>query len=115
MWLQHDSAASATLITYKSLFTGACVTAAIARVPATDIKIYPAPVNTQLTIEGLANMNDASVFVYDMLGNVVLHRQIEPAQNMVNLNTSALQAGVYIVGIDANGSRIITRRIEKVE
>ncbi len=115
IWLQHDSAASATVITYKSLFTGACVTSAITKVPGNEIRIYPTPVSTQLTIEGLDNLNNAGIYIYDMLGNVVLHKTVSDPQNTQNINTTSLQAGVYIVGIDSNGARVLTRRIEKME
>lgn len=115
MWLQHDSAASATMITYKSYFTGVCTTSAIEHVAPSDIKIYPTPVGSQLTVDGLGNLNDARIYVYDMLGNVVLRKTVENAQGEVTLNTTALQAGIYIVGVDSNGQRVATRRIEKFE
>jgi hypothetical protein len=115
MWLKNDSAASSTVITYKAIYTGACSTAAIPEVATGPvIKLYPAPVSNQLTIEGLNSLEgNTSVFVYDILGNVVIHQQSASMPGALNLNTSSLNAGIYIVGIEVNGARIITRRIQK--
>jgi hypothetical protein len=114
MWLEHDSAASAKTITYKALYTGTCVTA-VTQIPAEHLRIYPTMVSQQLTVDGFGGLANVKVYLYDMLGNTLVRQQASASQSMLNLNTSDLNPGIYIVAVEAGGTRILTKRIEKLD
>jgi|GEM_PF-2670821 hypothetical protein len=113
-WLKHDSAASATYLVYIPIYSGSCATA-IQQVQDNQLKIYPIPASTDFTIEGLQNATNVQISVYDILGNVVLHKTIAQPANYVSISTAGLISGVYILSVESDGVKLLTRRIEKMD
>ncbi|HWB62859.1 MAG TPA: T9SS type A sorting domain-containing protein [Chitinophagales bacterium] len=98
---------------YSANLNTTCATA-VPAIGADKVKIYPTAVSNSMNIAGLSQANNVKVKVYNMIGNVMLQNDITAPGNIVSVNTSTLPTGVYIVAIDYNGQRIVTRRIEKL-
>lgn len=82
----------------------------VAKVNSISARVYPNPVATQLTID-LADINQANVEVYDILGNKVLDGEIIMGDNM--LDVSALKSGQYIIRI-TNDESVSNIRFNKI-
>jgi hypothetical protein len=85
-WLIDDISIVSTLSTEK--FT------------ATKVNMYPNPVKNTLTIE--ANSTIQKVSIYNVLGQEVL--TASPKSNSATLQTSELNAGVYMVNTQVDGA-----------
>jgi type IX secretion system substrate protein len=113
-WLGNDSAASVQKVYYFANYSGSC-TNGIASIAASNLKVYPSPVSSNMTVSGLNGYNGVKITVYDMLGNSAIAKYLAQPNDMVNVNTDALHAGVYILTIESEGTRLLTRRIEKLD
>lgn len=72
------------------------------------LKMYPNPATTNFTID--ANANVEKVSVYNLLGQEVISKT--PNNQLVTLDITNLQVGVYVVKVTVNGN-ITTSRIIK--
>ncbi len=113
-WLKHDSAASATHLIYMPIYTGSCSNA-IQQVQENQLKVYPVPAINNFTVEGLQNATNVQLSVYDILGNAVLRKSIAQPANSVTISTDGLTNGVYILSVESDGVKLLTRRIQKVD
>lgn len=79
-----------------------------------NIAVWPNPVNNQLNITGAeAFKGKAQVKVYDLSGRLVLSSTKESAsQNTIQMNTSSLSTGTYLVKI-TDGKTSINKKIIK--
>lgn len=114
VWLGSDSAGSARSVEYDMNITGSCLSAVKTISAANNIKVYPTVTHTDLSIDGLNDLKNVKATVYDVLGNVVAQNYFEQPGDHVTLNTSSLYSGVYLVSIESNGNRIVTKRIQKL-
>jgi hypothetical protein len=74
----------------------------------TSIDIYPNPFNGELTIK---TIQQASVALYDVTGQLVLQRDM---QNATTISTSHLPSGLYLLKLtDKNGQVVETRKLLK--
>jgi len=72
----------------------------------TELKLYPNPASEQVNMEfGLTETKQVNIRFIDMLGRVMLETSVDgqAGNNLVNLNTSALEQGNYIVVIGDAG------------
>ncbi len=65
------------------------------------LNVYPNPNNGQMTISGSFSEGDGTCMVYDMMGNLVLSRNITLAPEF-NLNLNTLAPGMYMMEINDN-------------
>ncbi|UKM66064.1 T9SS-dependent M36 family metallopeptidase [Flavobacteriaceae bacterium GSB9] len=63
-----------------------------------DFKIYPNPANDRITIKSGKNLGSVSINLVDINGRPVLTKQAD-LLGEVELNTSAIQSGLYILNI----------------
>jgi len=63
-----------------------------------DVKIFPNPTQTQLSISTSKNLGNVTITLLDTNGRVVFVLQKE-LFNTITLNTSQLQTGLYILNI----------------
>jgi hypothetical protein len=68
-----------------------------------------------MAVEGLNAYNNVKLTVYDVLGNAAIQKNITQPVALINVNTDALHAGIYIVSIEGDGTKLLTKRIEKLE
>jgi len=82
-----------------------------------DIKLFPNPATTQLTLDlDLQEVSkDVRLRVFDMMGRLVSQTRLENISNQeFNFNTSTLQAGVYVMEITTDfGVRSVQFEIAK--
>lgn len=113
-WLANDSAATSVTIYFVADYTGSCATA-INNIGASNLRIYPSPVDANLTVAGLNGLKNVKLSVYDVLGRPVIQTNLVQPAGQVNVNTEQLNAGIYIVTIQSEGTTLLTKRIEKTE
>lgn len=72
--------------------------------------LYPNPASENTTIAfDIVENNKVSVFVYDVLGNLVSivsqNNSFEKGNNTISLNTSNLSSGIYYISLEVNGAK----------
>lgn len=72
--------------------------------------VYPNPATTFATVEA-GGFNIERVIVYDAVGQITF--QAEPKSSKVELNTSSLNQGIYLVKIYVDG-QIITKKLKVI-
>ncbi len=77
-----------------------------------DLKVYPNPTQDLVTINLPSELkNDVNITVLDYQGKQMLTQAINSESN--TLNVSGLQAGVYLIEITHEDSRIVKRFVKK--
>ena len=76
---------------------------------ASKIAMYPNPTKNSFTIDALENIQKVSI--YNLLGQEIISTM--PASQSFTVNTSDLQAGVYIIKVIINGSVSSSRIIKE--
>lgn len=66
----------------------------------TEFKLFPNPVETNLQVLFPKDVENASIFIHDILGKLVLTATIQPFQP---LNLQQLSSGLYLLKIQAEG------------
>ncbi len=66
--------------------------------------VYPNPVKNELTIENV-DPNNASMKVYDVLGKIVIQKEIY--ENLTNVDISTLSSGLYLIKIFGDGDNLL--------
>jgi hypothetical protein len=78
-----------------------------------NFKLYPNPVNDELSFDLNNFQNDYSVKIYNVLGSVVLN-DISISNQNNKLNTSTLNSGIYFVELnDKDNNRYVQRFIKR--
>jgi hypothetical protein len=79
-----------------------------------DVKLnaYPNPATDNLTIayDIKGALNDASLSVYDVLGQEVIAKELNENKGTVRLNLEAINSGVYFYAISVAGKAVRTER-----
>ena len=71
-----------------------------------QVKVYPNPASTNLTISNLDKISIKNVTLINLLGKEVLK-----SQNTENLNVSQLSRGIYILKIESTSNKIINKKV----
>lgn len=74
-----------------------------------NIRIYPNPTQTTLTVEGV--MNGTIIQLKDVLGRQVLHTTA--TNNKTVLNTTQLTAGNYLLILTTTDGKVMTEKVVK--
>jgi len=75
-----------------------------------DIRLYPNPANSQLTIELTDTQSEASMFLYNLNGQLLRHEKLTKAKSQHNIER--LKSGVYIIKICSNNNTSVHRIIK---
>jgi hypothetical protein len=94
---------------YDNLYLHKNTVLGVSDFEASKIKVYPNPASTNLTIE--AQKMVEKVAVYNMLGQEVI--SLTANSELVNLDISALQKGVYTIKAQVEGQIKTTRVIKQ--
>ena len=81
------------------------------KIPKEMAKIFPNPFNNNINIELLKTHKIADVFMFDILGKLILKSSINDTKT--TLNTSQLPNGIYIIKIVAEGESIFVGKAIK--
>ncbi len=80
-----------------------------------NFSIYPNPVSTNLNIEFESSSKDLEINIYNLLGVQVAtlrpNAQVSGKQ-VLNYNAGQLESGIYLISIETNGERIVTRKFQ---
>jgi len=113
-WLASDSAGSVQTLYYFANYTGSCATA-VQNVPTASFRVYPTPVSSYLTVDGLGSLKNVKLSIFDILGNQVVQKYIAQPADQADLNTEMLHTGIYFLTIESDGAKLLTKRIEKLD
>ena len=75
------------------------------------ISIYKSKAEKYITIEGLANVTQANVKLYNLLGQELLSQNLETNISSQKIPTDGITTGVYVVKLLVNGNRITKKVI----
>jgi len=81
-----------------------------------EINIFPNPANGFVNVEfsGISS-EKAVIHIYNVIGETVLEMELNPMfNNLVQLDLSGNESGIYIVTVDA-GSSLVTKRISLIK
>ncbi|MEW7278031.1 T9SS type A sorting domain-containing protein [Aquimarina sp. 2201CG1-2-11] len=72
-----------------------------------DLTIFPNPVKSILTIGNVNSLQDATLYVYDTNGRIIVDSYIlnENATNEILVNLQQLEVGTYFIHIESNDSK----------
>ena len=76
-----------------------------------DISIYPNPTANSFYIKKPSNHRITTVTVHDLLGKQILNKEVTITNIPIEVNTSSLQSGVYLVHINTENTSIIKKII----
>lgn len=102
-----NSTGSASLIYIDNVYFYKAPTASIEEL-SSSFSIYPNPMGSQLTVEGISEVQHASIF--DLTGREVLRAM--PNKAVFTLDTADLQHGVYMLSLQVGDSEI-TKKLMK--
>ena len=77
-------------------------------------ELYPNPAKDQTRIDlNLIESSDVTIRVYDLMGKelLVLPNSLERGAHTLQIPTSQLAAGLYIIGVEVDGQRIVKKLI----
>jgi len=74
-----------------------------------EIKIYPNPFNNHLTLELQESIEDAEVFLYDIVGKQIMRTKISGLK--ARLNTSGLEKGIYLVKLVHGKEKFVVGKV----
>lgn len=78
-----------------------------------DLKVYPNPMQNELFIEVNSSTSDFSKYqIVDNMGHVVISGSFNQ-QKLININTSTLKSGEYIVRITRSNGSLMTYKLVK--
>lgn len=113
--------ASFTLIVYEKenetngdtlVIMGRAFGVGVDKVTAADIKVYPNPARTNMTISLPESISGGTIEIYDMLGNKVIVDNVNG--NETEVNVANLPVGKYVLRfIDQNGTAY-NKRFQKI-
>lgn len=66
-----------------------------------EVKYYPNPVSSVLTIEGLIQNKPVKVEIMDMLGKVCISKEITPSSDKIIVETADLSKGMYLLKLNS--------------
>ena len=93
---------------YDNLYVHKDTVLGVGHIDTPSFAIYPNPMGSQLTVEGISEVQHASIF--DLTGREVL--RATPNKAVFTLDTSDLQSGVYMLSLQVGDSEI-TKKLMK--
>ena len=74
------------------------------------ISIYNPMDKDYITIEGLANTQNANVRLYNIIGQEILSKTLQTGQSTQNISTAGLTTGIYVIKLQVD-STLISKKI----
>ena len=78
----------------------------------TNFAFWPNPSSDKITFKRGNEVEEARISFYSLQGNLISQHAIGSGSNLLELDISGLESGVYIVGYEGSG-KIITKRLIK--
>jgi hypothetical protein len=82
-----------------------------------ELSNYPNPFNQSTTIEAMLpqNSNHAYLLIHDVTGKEIYRKQLTKVLNIITLDGTILQNGIYICSIEDSGAIYSSARLVKVK
>ncbi|HET8962419.1 MAG TPA: T9SS type A sorting domain-containing protein [Chitinophagales bacterium] len=80
-------------------------------IDGTDVSIYPNPVKAFATVNFSKNID--RIVILNIVGKEILSIIPEQGKQVISVNLSDLQPGVYFIAGMSNGTKLITKRFMK--
>lgn len=91
-----------------------CLTTAISEVDTNfELMVYPNPTTGPLTLQYNVSKYSGELFMYDVLGNLVMRNYIAPWSQYKKVDISNFESGIYFGRISRNDSEISFKIIKK--
>jgi len=115
MWLEHDSAASATVLTYKARSSGSCTTGInpIAGNNFSNVNLYPNPANNQINIQfGLTQSAPVAAYVTNIMGQRIadiFSGQLSLGAHKLSASAANFANGFYFLTLKTGDTEVTQR------
>jgi hypothetical protein len=80
------------------------------------VEVYPNPAkdNVSINVSSINNKDEYSIKIVDVMGRIVVSEMINNTTGsfMRNMNISNLPAGIYVISVESNGTREVTKLIK---
>ena len=76
----------------------------VVKISTNDIKYYPNPATNSITIVG--NENNTQIRLYNNLGELIFQKEINSYQNVVDLDLSKYESGMYLIKVGEDVEKI---------
>lgn len=77
------------------------------------VSIYPYPVDEALFIQGLNQIQDAVIVLYDIAGRIVFEETKIKRNKVYKLSMSSFPAGIYVVKVQSGEIKTIYKMVKK--
>jgi hypothetical protein len=78
-----------------------------------SINLYPNPARDVITIDGLNNINPATLSIADSQGRMVENISIDNVNGLTSVDISTLNTGIYFVMIRTESGKVVTEKFIK--
>ena len=85
---------------------------AVTDLSTTDFTIYPNPAKNMLNVR-MSLQDEAEVNVHDLLGNLIINKQIDGSRQIFSLNTNDLIPGIYFISVSDQNGHFTTQKFVK--
>ena len=116
IWERADSANTIQYITFQYDLTSAanCVATSISEATKSSIRIFPNPVKDKLNINGLSEIENLRIEVYNLIGSKVFSKTTDNANaESAVINTDFLGNGIYFAKLFSGDNLIVTKKFTK--
>ncbi|MBR4838153.1 MAG: T9SS type A sorting domain-containing protein [Bacteroidales bacterium] len=76
----------------------------VEEISAGNVKVYPNPASSMITIEGIGNYNNLEVMIVNLQGQVV-----KTVNNSLEINIQDVKSGVYFININCDSNQMIKK------
>jgi PKD repeat protein len=113
-WLQLDGSAGGAEGIFNITFDTVFVTAIPTEIHSDNkLSVYPQPASSSVNLKGNALLSGKlEIIIYSLTGAPLFEKEIENnGESVLNINTSDLKKGVYIINIISDGNSYITKLV----
>jgi len=102
---------SSTIEHVLYIVTG-CIITGVEQFETANVILSPNPVNDELRLEGLSNMNSVSAEILDLSGKVLFATRISPAVNIHQFDVKNFPAGMFMMKIITEKTIVFKRFVK---
>lgn len=89
------------------------VTSEMEELSASELKIYPNPVQGELRLSTSKPIYEATVSIYAINGKLLFKQSVVCRDNIFKINVSSLNAGIYLLRLQNNNQCIVQQFVKK--
>ncbi len=112
VWIATDSNGNSTICSFDVIVENLLGLADIDENLST-LSLFPNPATQQITIHNPSFLEIDTIHVYDLLGRLVITKNMSGVAESPKLDISTLAAAVYMVVVESNGKTVVMRMVKK--